>query len=52
MRANAPSLKVNDAIAIERPSVVPANDYGAAIVLIDDFYHGSEWQASMGEGKP
>ena len=43
--------KVNDAIAIERPSVIPANDYGTAIVLIDDFDSGSEWQASMGEGK-
>ena len=43
--------KVNDATAVKWAPVVPTNDYGTAIVLIDDFDSGSEWQASMGEGK-
>ena len=43
--------KVDDATAVERSPVIPANDYGAAIVLVRHFDFGSEWHGAMGKGK-
>lgn len=43
--------KVNNATAVERPPVIPANDYGATILLVNHFDFCSKWQAWVGGSK-